>query len=119
MSKLTSDSFDEFNGSLQSAALKSTKNALSLPSPADMAFHRSMDPDIAKEFDAFSSRVLDVTNNLLRLVETAKTGRTNNSGIGRKLEDQDDVVDSFQSIVVDAMDQLLERAVSLCLSSLL
>ncbi|KAF7979235.1 hypothetical protein HWV62_43202 [Athelia sp. TMB] len=110
MSKLTSDSFDEFNGSLQSAALKSTKNALSLPSPADMAFHRSMDPDIAKELDAFSFRVLDVANNLLRLVETAKTGRTNSTGIGRKLEDQDDVVDSFQSIIVDAMDQLLERA---------
>lgn len=114
VSKLTSETFDEFNGSLQSAALKSTKNALSLPSTADMAFHRSMDPDIAKELDAFSSRVLDVANNLLRLLETSREGKSK-AGSGRTLQDKDDVVDSFQSVVVEAMDRLLERAASLLL----
>lgn len=72
-----------------------------------------MDPELSRDLDAFSTRVLSVANSLLKLVSTAETGAHSARGRGvPKLENQDDVVDSFQSIVVDAMDQLLERAVS-------
>jgi exosome complex exonuclease RRP6 len=102
-SKITAASFEEFNASLQGAALKATKHALSLP--ADLAFHRSIDPELSRELEAASARVLSITNNLLTLVSSTR-------GKGKlKLECQDDVMDSFQSLVVDAMDQLLEKAV--------
>ena len=109
-SKVSSNSFDEFNSGLQATALKATRHALSLP--ADLAFHRSMDPELAQDLEAFSTRVLSVTNDLLTLVSTADSAPSA-SGKGKlKLESHDDVMDSFQSLVVDAMDQLLERAVS-------
>ena len=70
-----------------------------------------MDPELAQDLDYFSARVLSVANNLLALVSTADSTQ-NTKGKGKlKLESQDDVVDSFQSLVVDTMDQLLERAV--------
>lgn len=108
-SKISSSNFDDFNTGLQVAALKSTKHALGLPS--DLGFHRSMDPDFSKELDAFSARVLSVTNSLLNLAIPSDTSK-NFRGRGKvKLEDEDEVMDSFQSLVVDTMDQLLERAV--------
>lgn len=108
-SKVSSGSFDEFNSSLQGAALKATRHALSLP--ADLAFHRSMDSELAQNLDAFSARVLSVTNDLLTLVSTADSTQSTRGKGKLKLESQDDVVDNFQSLVVDAMDLLLERAV--------
>lgn len=109
-SKLTSSNFDDFNGNLQSAALKATRHALSLP--ADLAFHRSMDAELSEDLEAFSSRVLSVANNLLRLVSTADTRQHQQEKGKLSLEGQDDVVDSFKSLVVDVMEPLLERAVS-------
>ncbi|KAH7923828.1 hypothetical protein BV22DRAFT_557849 [Leucogyrophana mollusca] len=104
---IPSSSFDEYNSTLQGTALKATRHAVSLPT--DLAFHRSMDSDLAQELDAFSSRVLSLTNSLLALVSTSETAQ-NARGKGRaKLESQDDVVDGFHSLVVDSMDQLLER----------
>lgn len=109
-SKLSSSSFDQFNSGLQGAALKATRNALSLP--ADLPFYRSVDSELSKELDAFSARVLSVTNSLLNLVTTTEASQ---SGRRRKgnltLENRDDVLDCFQSLVVDSMEQLLERAV--------
>jgi exosome complex exonuclease RRP6 len=111
-SMLSSTSFDEFNSNLQGAALKATKHTLSLP--ADLPFYRSVDSELSKDLDAFSARVLSVTNSLLNLVSTAESSQSGRRGKGKlTLENRDDVVDSFQSLVVDAMDQLLERAVSL------
>lgn len=97
-SLLESDNFDEYTSELQSAALKATRNVLALPS--DIGFHRSMDTDFSKDLDIFSSRVLSLTNRLLALVD----------GKG-KLSSQDDVLDSFHSLVVDSIDQVLERTV--------
>ena len=108
-SNFSSKSFDEFNGNLQGAAVKATRHALSFP--ADISFHRSMDPELAQDLDFFSARVLSVANDLMTLVSTTDSTQ-NTKGKGKlKLESQDDVVDSFQSLVVDTMDQLLERAV--------
>lgn len=108
-SKISSSNFDDFNTGLQAAALKSTKHALGLPS--DLCFHRSMDSDLSKELDVFSVRVLSVTNSLLSLAFPSDSSK-DSRGMGKlKLEDEDDVMDNFQSLVVDTMDQLLERAV--------
>ncbi|KII90883.1 hypothetical protein PLICRDRAFT_39491 [Plicaturopsis crispa FD-325 SS-3] len=105
---VSSSSFDEFNAQLQGAALKAIKNSVSLPS--DLAFHRSIDSELAKELDAFSSRVLSVTNDLLALVSTVDASQAGRGKGKQKLQSQDDVVDRFESLIVESMDQLLERA---------
>lgn len=102
-------SFGDFNSHVQTAALKATRRAAGLPT--DIAFHRSIDPSFATDIDSFSSRVLSITNNLLELVSTADP-RAKGKGKA-KLVTQDDVVDNFHFLVVDSMDQLLERTVSL------
>ncbi|OCH91136.1 hypothetical protein OBBRIDRAFT_753802 [Obba rivulosa] len=67
-----------------------------------------MDRDFAHALDASSARVLSLTN---RLIALAQTAQTNPKGKGKeRIESEDDVVDRFHSLVVDAMDQLLERA---------
>ncbi|GLB45506.1 putative HRDC domain containing protein [Lyophyllum shimeji] len=114
-STLTSTTYDEFNSQLQTNALKATRNALALPS--DVAFHRSMDPTFARDLDVFSSRVLSLTNKVLALVATADATSSRAKGKG-KLETQDDVIDNFHALVVDPMDQLLERT-DMCLDEFL
>lgn len=110
-SSLPSASFNDYNSQIQGSALKATRAALSLP--ADIPFHRSVHPNFAKEVDRTSARVLSLTNKLLQLSSTANSS-ANTRGKGKaRLEIQDDVVDNFHSLVVDAMDTLLERAVSM------
>jgi exosome complex exonuclease RRP6 len=107
---IMSGSFDGFNSQLQEKTLKATKSALALP--VDIAFHRSMDSTFSEDLDAFSSSVLSLTNKLLALVTTANSSQSSRTKGKSKLENQDDVVDNFHSLVVDSMDQLLERTVS-------
>ena len=109
-SGVESSSFDVFNSKIQASALKATRSAVGLP--VDIAFHRSIDPTFAKDVDAFSSRVLSLTNKLLNFVATADESQRSKGKGKAKLQNQDDVVDSFHSLVVDSMDQLLERTVS-------
>lgn len=107
---LTPAGFNICNAKLQATALTTTRKAVSLPS--DVAFHRSIDHSFAQDLDAFSERVLLVTNKLLNLVATAdKSQGTRAKGKG-KLASQDDVLDNFHSLVVDSMDHLLEKTVS-------
>ncbi len=106
----SSSAFDEQHSKLQASALKATRNAASLP--ADINFYRSIDTDLAHDVDAISSRVLNLTNKLLQL--SSSTDKKVATGKGKaKLKDQDDVVDNFRSLVVDVMDQLFERTVSI------
>ncbi|KAJ7896101.1 ribonuclease H-like domain-containing protein [Mycena olivaceomarginata] len=114
-STLSSSSFPDFNSKVQTAALNATRSAAGLP--ADIQFHRSIDPDLAEDLDAFSSRVLSLTNNILSLVATADPSSSRRKGKA-KLQTQDDVVDDFHSLVVDCMDQMLERA-DICLDEFL
>ncbi len=98
--------FEELNTNIPRAALKATRNAALLP--PDIAFHKSMDPAFAKDLDAFSSKVLFLTNQLLELAATIDS-----SGKGKgKVRSEDDVLDSFETLIVDRIDQLLERVVS-------
>ncbi|EMD39730.1 hypothetical protein CERSUDRAFT_112032 [Gelatoporia subvermispora B] len=107
---LTPAGFNDYNAALQGAALTATRHAAAFP--ADLAFHRSMDRPLARALDAASARVLALTN---RLVGLAHTAQASGKGKGKeKIESEDDVVDRFHSLVVDAMDQLLERA-DICL----
>ncbi|KAJ7123058.1 ribonuclease H-like domain-containing protein [Mycena epipterygia] len=115
-SALSSSSFPEFNSKVQTAALNATRSAAGLP--ADISFHRSIDSELAEDLDAFSSRVLSLTNNLLALVATADPSQSNRRKGKAKLQTQDDVVDDFHSLVVDSMDQLLERT-DICLDEFL
>ncbi|KAI0265554.1 ribonuclease H-like domain-containing protein [Gloeopeniophorella convolvens] len=82
-------------------ALKATKHAAGLP--ADLAFHRSVDSDLAKDLEASSSKVLSLTNMLLDLASTIGGSRA-------RLRDEDDFIDRFGALIVEPMDQLLERA---------
>jgi len=106
---MASASFDLHITRLQAAALGATRKSAVLP--ADIAFHRSMDPEFAQGLDAFSERVLAMTNKLLNLVSSVDQTKTNRGKGKAKLENQDDVVDNFHSLVVDSMDQLLEKTV--------
>ncbi|KAI0671048.1 hypothetical protein C8Q78DRAFT_1190600 [Trametes maxima] len=107
-STLSPAAFDDRNTQLQGSALKAIRASLALP--ADIPFHRSVHPDFAKELDQCSTRVLSITNKLLALASTT-TSSADVRGKGKaRLESQDDVADRFHSLVVDVMDQLLERA---------
>jgi exosome complex exonuclease RRP6 len=71
-----------------------------------------MDSSFSRDLDIFSSGVLSLTNKLLGLVATADVTHSTRTKGKAKLENQDDVVDNFHSLVVDSVDQLLERTVS-------
>ncbi|KAI0643061.1 ribonuclease H-like domain-containing protein [Trametes meyenii] len=107
-SSLSPASFNDHNTQLQGSALKAIRASLALP--ADIPFHRSVHPDFAKELDQCSARILSITNQLLTLAGTT-TSSTDARAKGKALLGcHDDVADRFHSLVVDVMDQLLERA---------
>ena len=99
-----SDSFDAYLSELQAAALNSTKLAVVLP--ADIAFHRSVDKDFARSIEACSEQTLKLANRILEL----STSQSHSKGKA-KLQDEEDVLDSFQALVGDVLDQLFEQAV--------
>jgi exosome complex exonuclease RRP6 len=101
--------FDAYHGHLQTCALNTTRKAAVFP--LDIAFHRSMDSDLADELDIFSQRVLSATNRVLNLIATVDQSHFGKSKGKAKVESQDDVVDNFYSLIVDATDLLLERTV--------
>jgi len=101
--------FEDYNLKLQTSILNPTKHAFALPK--DIQFHKSIDRDFAEEIEACSTKVLSITNKLLTLAASS-TMTLGVKGKTRLFVDQDDVVDDFDSVVVDIMDQLLERAVS-------
>jgi len=101
--------FEDYNLKLQTSILNPTKHAFALPT--DIQFHKSIDRDFAEEVEACSTKVLSITNKLLTMA-TSPTTNIGGKGKARLIADQDDVVDDFDSVVVDIMDQLLERVVS-------
>lgn len=103
-----SPDFETYNNELQSKALNATRLAASLPS--DLAFYRSTDAEFSHALDVCSEKVLRITNQLLSL--TSENTSSSKSKGKAKLKNQDDVVDSFQTIVIDIVDSLLENAVS-------
>lgn len=109
--QLLPESFEAYNEALQTAALKAIKSSV-VAFPADVAFHRSVHPEYGKDLDSCSSRILSITNKLLALSASANASQSGRGKGKGRLVDQEDVVDNFRSLVVDAVDQMLERAVS-------
>lgn len=106
---LSKSEFDGYYAQLQNAALKATKHAAGLP--ADLAFHRSVDSDVAKDLETCSNRVVSMTNVLLDLASTIGNSKSAKEKGKARLQDEDDFLDRFQALIVEPMDQLLERAV--------
>ena len=100
--------FEDYNLKLQTSILNPTKHAFALPT--DIQFHKSIDRILAEEIEACSTKVLSITNKLLTLAASS-TLSLEGKGTTRLIMDQDDVVDDFDPVVVDIMDQLLERVV--------
>lgn len=106
---LSKSEFDGYYAQLQNAALKATKHAVGLPT--DLVFHRSMDSDVAKDLETCSERVISMTNTLLDLASTIENTRSAKGKGKARLQDEDDFLDRFGALIVEPMDQLLERAV--------
>jgi len=98
---------------LQSQALECFIAADDLPQ--DIAFHRSLDRQFRKDIEKTSARLLKFTNCLIAYAEThsptsaAKAIQRNGKAVA--LHDEEDIADKYHSIIVDAMDSLLEHAV--------
>ncbi|KAH8998549.1 ribonuclease H-like domain-containing protein [Lactarius akahatsu] len=107
-SPLTRSEFDSYHTQLQASALKATKHAASLPT--DLAFHRSVDSDLARDLEACSNKVISITNTLLNLASTLGSSKSAKRKGKARVRDEDDFLDRFESLVVEPMDQLFERA---------
>lgn len=109
----SSDDMDTLLETLQSQALECFVAADDLP--LDIAFHRSLDRQFRKDIKKTSARLLKFANRLLAYAETHSTTSATNgaqrNGKERELQDEEDIADKYHSIIVDAMDSLLERAV--------
>ncbi|KAH9065385.1 ribonuclease H-like domain-containing protein [Lactarius vividus] len=106
-SLLTKSEFDSYHTQLQALALKATKHAASLPT--DLAFHRSVDSDLARDLEACSNKVISITNTLLNLASTVGSSRSAKGKGKARVRDEDDFLDRFGSLIVEPMDQLFER----------
>lgn len=108
--------FSEYEAALRSSVDSVVVASSSLPD--DLSFHRSLDRQLGKRLDSNSERILTLTSKLLDLIDAGNharrdNGRKNDDRKGkRRLDSEEDVVDNFHSIVVDVLDQILERAVS-------
>lgn len=112
-SMILSGTFSDYATSVQSAALTTTRLAATTL-PPDIEFHRSIHVSFATELDSLSTRVLRITNRLVRLA-----GSVESSTLGRgTLDDEEDVLDGFKSLIVDQVDRLFERT-DMCLDDYL
>lgn len=110
---ILSGTFSDYATSVQSAALTTTRLAATTL-PPDIEFHRSIHVSFATELDSLSTRVLRLTNRLVRLA-----GSVESSTLGRgTLDDEEDVLDGFKSLIVDPVDRLFERT-DMCLDDYL
>ncbi|PVF97620.1 hypothetical protein CPB86DRAFT_797921 [Serendipita vermifera] len=109
-------SLEEYLANLKGLTDQTVSNASKLPQ--DIPFHRSLHRKFRTDLDTASERVLQLTNKLLKLSSTLNKKKATTSQ-GRKarrdddnepsLNDEDDIMDRFHSIVVDVLDPLLEH----------
>lgn len=104
--------FTTFVETMTAALEAGTSHAAQFPDKSDMMFHRTLDRKFAKGIDASGERVLKLADSLLQLTVDSqpKANKATRFKPRRPLADEDDVVDSFQSTVVDHIDSLLEDA---------
>ncbi|KAF8133915.1 ribonuclease H-like domain-containing protein [Boletus edulis] len=94
---IKTDTFNAYADALQAAALTTTRLAVT-SLPADLSFHRSIDPALARDVDAFSDRVLTLASKLIN-VASGKTSR---------MREEEDILDEFVRSVIDPMEGMLE-----------
>lgn len=87
-----------------SKALVSTTRTTAQLCAEDLAFHRSLDPELGTTLDRETERLLSLTKNLIRI---AVAGSTDEDPV--QLRDADDVENNWRG-VVDVIDSLLEQA---------
>lgn len=129
------EGFNEYMPVITAALDDLTTAANGLPTnKSDINFHRTMDRQFAKDLDDASSRVLQMTERLLSMVDS---GQREAKGKGkdkadlkgapkaaekprRKLEEEEDVIDGYRRGVLSVVDGLLEDSVSanLCVCKL-
>lgn len=95
---IDTDTFTTYSDALQAAALTTTRLAAT-SLPGDLSFHRSIDPALARDVDAFSDRVLALANKLV-YIASGKTSR---------MREEEDVVDEFVRNILDPMEGMLEN----------
>jgi exosome complex exonuclease RRP6 len=121
------EGFNEYMPVITAALDELTTAANGLPTTkSDINFHRTMDRQFAKDLDNASSRVLQMTERLLSMVDA---GQREMKGKGkdkvdfrtapqaaekprRKLEEEEDVIDGYKRGVLGVVDGLLEDSVS-------
>lgn len=119
-----------------------TTDAANLPGRSDLQFHRTLDRGFAKELDGTGERLLELTDRLVELAQAdearakeaherglASAGtqrgpsvasasvKKDRKGKARAIKDEEDVTENFKRTVGDALDAILESAVSLILLS--
>ncbi|TXT09130.1 hypothetical protein VHUM_02604 [Vanrija humicola] len=92
----------------------STSAAANFPDKKELSFQRTLDRKLGRELDKTSGRVLSLVDRLHQLAaessqEKAKAQGKNKIKPRRKITDEDDVVDSYGS-VIEVVDGLLEDA---------
>ena len=114
------NNMDTMIETLQSQALECFIAADGLPQ--DIAFHRSLDRQFRKDIEKTSARLLNFANRLIAYTETLSSTSAANvferNGKVLELQDEEDLTDKYHSIIVDAMDSLLEQAVCVMYSCL-
>jgi exosome complex exonuclease RRP6 len=93
--------FQTLQDSLKSALLTTTRTTTQLCAE-DLAFHRSLDPTIARTLDEHNARLLSLAERLLG------SAAQSTDVVGPKLQDSDALEANWRG-VVDVVDSLLER----------
>lgn len=83
-----------------------TTQSADLPPKSDLSFHRTLDKELSKKLDEASSRVLDMAQELLKLVDPHFASKQ--KGFADPAED---LTDRYRKNVVPSVDGLLEQTV--------
>lgn len=94
--------FKSIQEAIQTALITTTKTAGQLSSE-DLAFQRSLNPEVGTALDEQSSRLLSLSNKLLKSASSIADLRT------PRLDDVEDIENNWRG-VIDVVDSLLEKA---------
>lgn len=98
----SSQDFSSLQEGIQKALISTIKSANRIASN-DLAFQRTVNPDVAEQLDNQTSRILDLSTRLLSSAAKACGAKA------PKLEDPEDVDMNWRK-VVDVVDSVLEKA---------
>jgi exosome complex exonuclease RRP6 len=93
--------FKSLQDQIQIALVSTTRTSAQISSE-DLAFHRSLDPDVGTSLDEQSARLLELSSALLKSAASISELRA------PLLEDSEDVDNNWRN-VVDVIDSLLEK----------